>query len=348
MDLPDTSLLNFFNKVLISLSDLNREGDSCSVKSLISQCKSIASGGQIGDYDLVIDYCKQCGLIQIKKDSVIISSLGQKFLDANRERFFEINEAQKNIIAERIIFRGSWNQHARELFEFFAPNYKKATYELSVVDSFLSMKQNTTAHFFKYLGILQEDGNLISVTKKYTELVYHLTADSKAISEQQLEKILMENRKLGAQAEIAVVEFEKQRLRKLGKTLHAELVKRISTINTSAGYDIESFDGTTEEFVPNRFIEVKATQSEEFRFYWSNNEMNIAKKKRDVYWIYFMKAFKEDKPQETNPIMIQNPGHSIPKHSFLTMKAHTFIIEEISEVKLRRHNLEELIWYQLV
>jgi hypothetical protein len=101
---------------------------------------------------------------------------------------------------------------------------------------------------------LQEENFLIQVHKRYSQLVYELTADSKAISEQQLEQLLMENRKLGAQAENAVVEFEKQRLLKMGKTIQSELVKRISTINTAAGYDIESFDGTTDDVFPNNLL----------------------------------------------------------------------------------------------
>jgi len=348
MDLPDVTILNLFNKVLISLADLSPNGEPCPIDSLINQCKSIALGGHIGDYDSILDYCRRFGFIQIKKEDVNISVLGQKFLDSNREKFFEINEAQKAVISEKVIFKGPLNTFARELFEFFSPNFEKATYELSAIDTTLPMSRNTTMHFFKHVGILYEEGGIIYVDRKYSELVYQLTADSKGISEQQLEKILMENRKLGAQAENAVVEFEKKRLRKLGKHAQAELVKRISTINTSAGYDIESFNGTTDDFRPDRFIEVKATQSDEFRFYWSSNEISVAKKKKLQYWIYLMKSFKETRPFETNPIMIQHPDNTISKHSFLTMEAHTLLIKEISEVKLTACNIEEIIWSQLI
>lgn len=349
MELPEeTSMLNFFNKVLISLSELTPDGGSCSVESLINQCKSVVFGGQRGEYDSVLNHCKHCGLVQIKNKNITISTLGQKFLNANRARYFEITEAQKQLISERIIFKGAWSHHARDLFDYFSLNQTTATYELSINDTLLSKNQNATIHFFKYLGILQEREFVIRVDKKYSQMVYELTADAKAITEQQLEKILMENRRLGAQAENAVVEFEKQRLRKLGKMAQAELVKRISTINTAAGYDIESFDGTTDEIFPNRFIEVKATQGEEIRFYWSNNEMSVARKKKDTYWIYMMVEFKEDRPQESVLIIIQSPEYSIKKSDFLTMEAHTFLIKEIAEVELTEYSLEEIKWYQLV
>ncbi len=348
MDLPETTMLNFFNKVLISLSELTPDGDSCPTDSLINQCKSVVFGGERGEYDSVLNYCKYAGLVQIKGKNVTISTLGQKFLNANKERYFEINEAQKQLVTERIIFLGPWSNHARELFNSFSLNQLTEAYELSMGDSSLSKNQSASIHFFKHLGILQEGKFVIQVEKKYSELVYQLTADGKVMSEQQLEKILMENRKLGARAENVVVEFEKKRLRKLGKPMQAELVKRISTINVAAGYDIESFDGTTDDIFPNRFIEVKATTGDLLHFYWSINEMNVAKKKKNRYWIYMMTNFKEDNPYDTVPILIQNPEYSIPKRSYLTMEAHKFLVKEISEVGLSKHNIDEIMWYQLV
>ena len=347
MELPETSMLNFFNKVLISLAELTPEGDSCSVDSLITHCKSFALGGVRGEYESVLNHCRFSGLISVKGKNVSLSTLGNKFLSANREKYFEITESQKQIIAERIVFKGAWSNHARELFEHFAANTQTTLYELSTVETSLPQNQNVTVHFFKYLGILQEENFLIQVHKRYSQLVYELTADSKAISEQQLEQLLMENRKLGAQAENAVVEFEKQRLLKMGKTIQSELVKRISTINTAAGYDIESFDGTTDDVFPNRFIEVKATTGEDIRFYWTINEREVAKKKKKQYWIYVLTNFREDKPSESLPITIQNPEHIIPKHDSFSIVVNKYLISEIAEIELTEKHIDELKWYQL-
>lgn len=347
MKLPETTMLNFFNRMLISLLELTADGSNCSVESLIKQCKSAVFGGQRIEYLSVLEHCKFCGLVQIKEDFISLSVLGQNFLDANTNHYFELTEAQKQLIVERIVFKGVWNQYARSLFSNFSLNQLLGTYEISTDEISLDKEQNITIHFFKYLGLLKDVKSIIQVEKQYSELVYQLTADSKILSEQQLEKILMENRKLGAQAENAVVEFEKRRLMKLGKKIQAELVKRISTINVSAGYDIESFDGTTDEIFPNRFIEVKATTSNEVRFYWSYNEIRVAAIKKDNYWIYMMKEFREDKPSKTLPIMIQNPENTINNNAFLTMEANKFLIKEVSEVALTMHNLDEITWYQI-
>src|SRR5687768_12892533 len=228
MELPETSMLNFFNKVLISLADLTPAGDSCSVTSLINHCKTFTLGGMRAEYESILSHCSACGLIVIKGKNVSLTVLGQKFLDANREKYFEITTSQKQLVIDKIIFKGAWSHHARELFILFAANAKTMLYELSSVDTSLSTEQNVAIHFFKYFGILQEENSLIQVHSKYTQMIYEMTSDSRAISEQQLEQLLLENNKLGTKGEIAVINFEKQRLIKLGKLVQADLVKRIS------------------------------------------------------------------------------------------------------------------------
>jgi hypothetical protein len=332
---------------LISLEELTPDGDSCSVDSLIRQCKSLALGGVRGEYESVLRHCSFCGLIAVKSKNVTLSILGRKLLSANHKRYFEITEAQKQIIAEKIIFKGAWTNHARELFKNFYVNRSTALYELSTFETSLTTALNVTIHFFKYLGILDEKDSFIQVHRNYSKLVYELTADGKAISEQQLEQLLMENRKLGAQGEIAIVEFEKQRLMKLGRTLQADSVKRISTSNERAGYDIESFDGTTDDVFPNRFIESKATTGSDIRFYWTINERKVAKEKKNKYWIYVLTSFREEKPNESLPIMIQNPEHIIPNHNSFAIEVNKYLISEIEAIDLKEQNIDELKWYQI-
>lgn len=347
MNLPETAALSFFNKVLISLEELTPEGSTCAIDALITHCKSVAIGGTRGEYDTIIEQCVFVGLISVKKKKVQLSTLGIKFLSANRERYYELTESQKQIIVEKIVFKGAWNSFARSLFISFSANTTTAVYECSLTDNSLTDQQTFSAHFFKYLGILEEEDDILRVGKKYSQLVYELTADGKAISEQQLEQLLMENRKLGAQAENAVVEFEKLRLLKLGKTAQAELVKRISVVNQAAGYDIESFDGTSDSIFPNRFIEVKATTGSDIRFYWTINEREVAKRKRLEYWIYVLTEFKEDKPANSLPITIQDPEKVIPRHTSLDITVNKYLISEIAEIEFQEQRLEELTWYNL-
>lgn len=347
MELPDSGTLNFFNKVLVGLETLCPDGDFCAITSLLRHCRSLALGGQRADYRTVLLQCKSAGLVQIRNSRTRISSLGKRFLSANRQSYFEITDAQKQLVIERVIFKGAWNNHARALFELFKLNQSTDSYQFSKIDRSLPLDLVSLAHFFKYLGMLTETQLTLEVQVQYSQLVYELMADSKTLAELDLEKMLAENRKLGAKGERAVVEFEKNRLLKLGKIVQSELVRRISTVNVAAGYDVESFDGTSDAIVPNRFIEVKTTTGFEIRFYWTRNEIEVAKTKKKQYWIYAMVEFRENRPSDCFPIMIRNPEKEIKRHAFLTMDAHTYLIRESTGLELEEETLDEVKWFRL-
>lgn len=348
MKLPETKILNYFNKVLFSIQDLTLDKDSCSVISLINHCKSFTLGGSYNiDYEIVLKHCKECGFVSFKTKNVVLCLLGHKFLKANINKSFEITEAQKQIIAEKIIFKGAWSRHAIALFENFYINRTTALYEFSLNETSLNTLLNVSIHFFKYIGILYAQDLNIIVNKKYSQFVYELTTDRKIISEQRLEQLLIENRILGADGENAIVEFEKKRLIKLGKNIQADLVRRISTSNVGAGYDIESFNGTTNDVFPNRFIEAKATSGDYICFYWTINERKVAKEKKEKYWIYILTNFKNEKSYQLLPIMIQNPENVIPKNDSFLIEINKYLISEISEINLHGKHIDELKWYEI-
>lgn len=85
----------------------------------------------------------------------------------------------------------------------------------------------------------------------------------------ELNEALSEQRKIGAEAQLIVLNHERARLRSCGRPELADQVRDVSD-NLSLGYDIESF---TESGGPKR-IEIKATarRGEDLRFFLSENE----------------------------------------------------------------------------
>ncbi len=220
------------------------------------------------------------------------------------------------------------------MFLSFSPNYSKITYELSLIENPLPVRHNSTIHLLRVLKVLVEaDGKLI-VAPRYVAHVNQLLADRRRMSEKLLDQALQANQKLGMQAEKAVVEYERKRLRALGRNAEAELVRRISQLDIGAGYDIESFDGDKPFFDCDRFIEVKASQKSELRFFWSANECRTAQKKGDKYWIYFVGRFGQSKPNEITPIMIQNPVKRLSQISQLSVDVATYIITQCNDLPL--------------
>jgi len=121
----------------------------------------------------------------------------------------------------------------------------------------------------------------------------------------ELEKTLEQKQIFGAEAETYVLIFEKKRL-----ASHSgfEKIERISEYDVGAGYDIVSFN-EIESLDLDRFIEVKSFSGVP-SFHWSRNEIDVARFKKNQYFIYLV---NRDKMNESVyvPTIIQNPYESI-------------------------------------
>lgn len=77
--------------------------------------------------------------------------------------------------------------------------------------------------------------------------------------------------------------FERDRLVRVGRPDLAAKVERVSLNDSSAGYDIKSFDEDGVEIL----IEVKTTKSDVYSpFYISQNEIKVASINHDNYYLY--------------------------------------------------------------
>ncbi len=110
---------------------------------------------------------------------------------------------------------------------------------------------------------------------------------------------------LGDETEEFVLKYEQKRLANHPKI---EQIKRVSRIDVCAGYDIVSFD-SLESAEIDRFIEVKS-YSKELGFYWSLNEIRVAKQKRKKYYLYLV---NRDSLSEVDydVLMINDPYNEI-------------------------------------
>ncbi|WP_345975658.1 DUF3883 domain-containing protein [Sulfurimonas sp. HSL3-7] len=116
-----------------------------------------------------------------------------------------------------------------------------------------------------------------------------------------LENLQKKQKIIGIEAEEFVLEFEKVQRKEHPKQ---ENIKIISEVDTSAGYDILSYQTDTSIFL-DKYIEVKSYDGKE-SFYWSKNEMEVAKIKKDDYYLYLVNRSEMNK-EGYKPIMIQNP-----------------------------------------
>ena len=110
------------------------------------------------------------------------------------------------------------------------------------------------------------------------------------ISIEELQKKLQQDNEHGEQAERFVFEYEEKRLKQM--EINNPPV-RISAIDVTAGYDIISYESKFSDGY-DRFIEVKAVSKS--GFFWSKNEYETAKVKREKYYLYLVELGRVGDP----------------------------------------------------
>lgn len=149
------------------------------------------------------------------------------------------------------------------------------------------------------------ESNLVLV-HDYEQLIQYLSSKANyKITQQQLLQKLELQRRAGEKAELFAYDWERNRI---NSESAKKLIRLISDIDVTAGYDIVSVSNETSTSV-DRFIEVKAV-GREYKFYWSRNEINVASVLGNQYYIYLVEL---DRIYESNyaPLIINNPTSHI-------------------------------------
>lgn len=110
---------------------------------------------------------------------------------------------------------------------------------------------------------------------------------------------------LGKEAEEYVLRYE-QSLR--SNHAYKSNIGIISEKDCSAGYDILSYQSDSSVLL-DKFIEVKSF-SKEVCFYWSANEVEVARTEGDNYFLYLVDRTLIQEPNYS-PMVIQNPYRSV-------------------------------------
>lgn len=139
-----------------------------------------------------------------------------------------------------------------------------------------------------------------------------------------LEKLLEQQEaqhKRGLEAEEFVLSLEKRRLPKLAKK-----IKRISDFDVSAGYDIVSYENNKSNHF-DRFIEVKCYIGSP-HFFWSENEVDVAKIKANKYILCLVDYSKLSNPNYI-PEYIRNPYSVIFNNADWFINTSSYRVQKI-------------------
>ena len=160
---------------------------------------------------------------------------------------------------------------------------------------------------FIFIG---DDNATYIINPKYADLFIKQFCNKK-LSPQSLKRKQAENDFIGLKAEKAVVEYEKKRLRNI--LINPKEIVHISLDNVLAGYDIKSFENYIDENSNriDRYIEVKAISIQDVKFYWSKNEIDIAKVLGEKYFLYLLPVVSKNTFDFSRLMIINNPFKNI-------------------------------------
>jgi len=200
-----------------------------------------------------------------------------------------------------------------EIYEIFSSE----NFSQDIVYQSLQLK--SSAFGFKYANFKQllidfnvlkvhptnEINNLIinSRYKKIFDKVILPEIKKRKIGIEEFKKSMEQQQIYGEEAEKFVLKFEHNRLGGIKE------IQWIAEYTVNAGYDIASFENANDK-EPNRFIEVKSYDGQKPYFFWSKNEMEVAKRKLNEYWLYLIDRKEIDK-KDYKPHCIQNPSINV-------------------------------------
>lgn len=266
--------------------------------------------------EAIIAYCIHFNLVNISTGKIQISPILKPHID---------NPVQLNTIIIKQILSKLFSQAslAAEMFSYDI-NKKKYVFKNEKLPLNLSIERDTLVNqgFFEIKRSINKTQFLVS--SQYEQLLISFCLEKRRkITIEQLKNELDSADEAGRKAELFVIEFEKRRLAM--PRLQNE-IKRISDIDVGAGYDIISFDSDDSDGF-DRFIEVKAI-SRSTSFFWSINEINVAKCKNERYHLYLVDLKRITEPTYC-PLIISNPVNTILASDDWLMEAQSYLIRHI-------------------
>ena len=272
----------------------------------------------VSNYKKHIEICKQLRIIDEIDENIFLTKNGIEIYELiPEESVIKIidrkNDELKKKVQSLILADKNW---LKEVTKESSKNILIVDGETKIVSTNEEwMKINKRIrNLLKDVGLVEFQNQGQEISPKLSQ---HIPKTNQgAMSEKEFFDVLEKQRKNGEEAEEMTVEWERKRLEVLGvRKAIVDTVKRISTENVRAGYDIKSYEGPIVSTEYDRFIEVKATTSSSPVFYWSENERSVAKKVGEKYFIYIWTNWGKPE-QEKDPVIIKNPYYEIVEKQY--------------------------------
>jgi hypothetical protein len=321
--------LDELNRVLTAVHSLNGHRESpVTLTDVVELCASTVQSGLLPDHELTAQFAEQLMFVESNAEGLWITEQGVDFLQLNPQKYYSLTEGQRQVLTRNHYFGRSFGTDCKQLLTRFNFSSESGLLTWSEVDdSTLDCPMWVASHLVQ-LGVLRLTECGYETTAEMAPVALEFREEPKGLTEAKMEAMLLEKKLVGDVGEKLAMRFEKERLAGIGAHVESHCVRRIGNVRLNAGYDLESFDAQSATMVYERFIEVKAAKGKDLRFFWTENEMSVANKLRDRYWIYFLGGVDPVGATATyRPLMFQDPVRSVLEDARLEKVSQGFIVE---------------------
>lgn len=272
------------------------------------------------------------GIFHLSSSHLLLYCLAFNWVLFDEDKYYlseEIKECafDKKIINNKIIKKSISSMFEAELLNTEMFVYESEKDRIRFKNELFSLEYSSVRNTLICQGFFEVERTLMYtnfyLSDEYINLVSEKIKDQKKkISIEQLKKVLENNEIAGDLAEKYVLNYERMRLPEIMK----DRIRIISSIDVKAGYDIISFQSSISNKT-DRFIEVKAV-SQDYGFYWSTNEYEVAKLKGTKYFLYLVNL---EKIKDGNyvPMIICDPANYIMKSNDWLVETQDFRIRYV-------------------
>ena len=261
------------------------------------------------------------GLAEKVPNGLCLSETARR-LCAEAEEPTVLNQAQRVILLEHMASDSQWSGRMRSMLRHFRMgNEDRLVFPPDLGE--LSEDEASMITLLQTIGAVVVRGDFLQISEEAFDFFFDYMYPWIPLSQAEFDRQMEKRRKIGEQAEDFALQWEQERLFRVGHPELRSLVRQVSQIDVTRGYDIRSVDGI-EGSDRDRYIEVKGSTGDAIMFYWTAREMEVAEEFRDHYWIYFVPRahLRRDKGRL---LAIQDPirfkGHAfdiIPISSFVS------------------------------
>jgi len=268
-----------------------------------------------GKLNLNVDYAillfEQLELVKLNDDEISLYNISKSSMDIDSYHAWFSRILLDFIIEENIVSLDDI-KYENEIGKYVLPRHN------------ISYKYACYRNLLIALEILEKcaDGNYY-INEILSDLLAKQNSRKLKLTEESLLKKLEEQRIQGEKGELFVLDYEKRRLH---NKKDISKIRRISILDVTAGYDIVSFNDVNSNVI-DRFIEVKSYDGKP-HFYWSANEIQIAKIKSKNYCLYLIDI---DKIYDCdyNPMIICDPVSYFDYNQEWVSKPQSYLFEKI-------------------